>query len=269
MFCRFCGKDILDDSEFCSYCGKLLLPEDDINANQEQASMHNNVKFKTMIKENKMLSVGFANATKAVCYVSLVVFLLCLFKMAPGFGTTHIVSYIGIAIVAIALVILFDIFEYKARNNNNKTYFVIALIVAACVLIFTVALRIVYEAKVDEAVANIPDNGNVYVRVNLDKAFYSLNTGKVKNPRAHIRIGDTWYESSDIAYVKLNQSYPLRVGTGYDHAGGYIDTTIIFEPDSLRGGYTQVEDVKITATVVGEVTMEFTRELDFWSVIFY
>jgi hypothetical protein len=266
MFCRFCGNNILDDSEFCPYCGKPLGPE----SNEQRVRTVNNFNvMQALDQDRKALSKGLINGAKALCYVSLVVFLICLIKMAPGFGTIHIVSYIAIAAVAIGLVILFSKLEPKALKNYNRNFYLISIIIASFILILSLALRIVYETKVDSAVADVPNAGNVYVRVNLDEEFYSSDSGYVKNPKSHIKIGDKWYDDDSVAYIALNKSYSLRVGTGYDYEGGYIDTTITFEPESLRKGYTQIEDVQVTPSVIGEVTMKFTRELDFWSVIFY
>ena len=31
MFCRYCGKPIVEDSEFCTYCGKSLYGVSTIN----------------------------------------------------------------------------------------------------------------------------------------------------------------------------------------------------------------------------------------------
>lgn len=266
MFCRFCGRDILDDSEFCPYCGKVLAPE---QSKQSTIAAVSKSVLQTTSKENIILSKGLVKVTKAVCYVSLVVFLLCLFKMAPGFGMVHVISYIVIAAIAIGLIVLFNKLEPQAQKGKKSRYYWVSLISATSILLMAVALRIVYEAKVDSAVASIPNSGKIYVRVYLGEEFYSSNSGYVKNPKSQIRIGKTWYDNGDIAYITLNQVYSLRVGTGYDYAGGYTDTTIIFKPESLRNGYLLAESVQVTPEVIGEVTMEFTHELDFWSVVFY
>ncbi|MDO4543563.1 MAG: zinc ribbon domain-containing protein [Clostridia bacterium] len=39
MFCRFCGKEITDDSKFCSFCGKSsLLPQAEESFEKEESS---------------------------------------------------------------------------------------------------------------------------------------------------------------------------------------------------------------------------------------
>jgi len=35
MFCKYCGKEITDDSRFCKFCGNLIEEQDCVTTNDE------------------------------------------------------------------------------------------------------------------------------------------------------------------------------------------------------------------------------------------
>ena len=53
MFCKFCGKNIDDDSVFCSYCGKKLIKESTITDSISKIESNEEVDTTTKIKSNE------------------------------------------------------------------------------------------------------------------------------------------------------------------------------------------------------------------------
>lgn len=274
MFCRYCGKNIKEDSEFCPFCGQKLSTaiNTPVTTSTYQEPATSPVKSdEYYIKEaEKLASSSLQSACKFFCYTALAVFLFFNLKMAPFYGTAQIVAYIVMAAVAICLVMLFN---KKILPGRSKSAYSAVLWLSIIVIAASVGLRVVYESKVDAAESDFSSSSSVYVTMTLHTDYFNATgTGTIRNPSSHIKIGDAWHDSGDSFEVALNKQYDMRVGSGGSGSGGYIDTTIKFMPSSFKDGkYVITKEVRITSgpASLAEVTATFRRFCPFWDVIFH
>lgn len=259
MFCRFCGKSIQYDSEFCAYCGRAQGPSK-TPPNPIKTTKPNGIDIFTL------------ETIASICYyVGIVGFLIFFMKMAPGIGGDKFIAYLigaGIAIVAAVIV-------HKISNKHfNKKRQLVALVFGLLLLVPSIALRIVYECKVDAATADMPKSGTVCVEIDIDEEFYSYFTeGFVREPYSKITLDG---HSGNKLYIELNKAYSAKISAGYEGqsgialsgASGSKDKTITFTQANLRNGYTIKEKVSLGGGYA-EVTVTFERVCTFWEVILY
>ena len=264
MFCRFCGKEIQDDSDFCPYCGKN-------QSTQMVPPTYQQKKANTA--KNKISISTLETIATIVFYVGIVGFLVLLFKMAPGVGSETVLSYIIIAVITIILSIII----HKIRDKKyTKKRQMIALLFGLLLLIPSIALRIVYEAKVDSVTANIPSSGTVCVQVKLDEEFFSYYyEGMVREPYSYITVDGRKYDGTTEFLIEMGKKYTVQIGAGYagrsgvasSSASGKTTDTITLSPSNLKNGYTIKEQVNLDGGYA-DVTVKLVRVCTFWEVIF-
>ncbi len=265
MFCRFCGKAIQENSEFCPYCGKA----------QGATTKHPTPKRPApTIKFPKFdgIDIFTLEIIASICfYVGIIGFLILFMKMAPGIGGNKFIAYIiGAAITIVAAVIV-----HKIRNKEfTKKRQLVALVFGLLLLIPSITLRIVYECKVDAAVADIPKSGTVCIEIDTDAEFYSFyGEGLIRNPYSKISFDG---HSANTLYVDLNKPYTAKISAGHEgrsgvassSASGSKEKTVTFTQANLRNGYTFNENVSISGGHAN-VTVKIKRICTFWDVIFY
>ena len=256
MYCRFCGKEIADQSVYCQFCGKKLIYSEMNDCSGE------------LPKRKEKGSKEYSIIVTSVFYVGIVTFLLMFMKMAPGVGTKQIVCYLFGASVAIGLAVLVNKVRTERFTYGREA---MALAFGLLLLIPSITLRIIYEYKVDKAVADIPNSGIVYVDMSTDEEFFSyFKEGYVYDPSTSIRIDDVWYEGSAVFSIELGETYSMRVGSGYSGNHSFTDTTLQITSEMLEEGeYTLVEKVSLDNLEYVIVTITFMRVCTFWEVIFY
>lgn len=276
MFCRFCGKKILDDSLFCPYCGKYLeeklnndsIPTDAVRTPAVSAALHDDEYYKN--QASKMAGSTLISVSTIFCYAALIVFLFFNIKMAPSYGQTKFLIYVVTGAAAIGLVV---IFRKKILPGNSKPLYVLTLILSVIVISASIGLRIVYEAKVDTVTAQIPSSGDILVSLEADTEYYSSSgEGYIDDPYTNIKIGDDLYNNGDKFTVSVGKSYPIKVGIGHLDAGSYANSTILFSEDTFSNGqYSASYDVVFSRgrAEMATATLTFTRFCTFWDVIFY
>lgn len=239
----------MEDSDYCPYCGKNI-----------------NVSNKAAVENSRL-----RQASKIVFYIGIIIFLILYIDIAPGFGWLKTFAYVaGAGIVIIAAIIL----NKNAKKSSTKGIYTAMIAFSACLMLFSISLRIIYESKVDTALSDIPTSGSVYVKLTAEDEYYSsTKEGYVSDPSVSVKIGETWYESGDSFKAELQQAYPIRVGCSYHIQGqvdgGYNDGTIVFTRDSLKNSYIRNETINITYTEYAEIKLTFTREITFWEVILH
>ena len=259
MYCRFCGKIIQDDSDFCAYCGKAQCSQP----------------FNTPVVSKPHFGINIATleTIASICfYVGIIGFLILYIKMAPGIGGTKFLWYIvGAAVVIVAAVIVHKIRDLEYTHQRQ----LVALFFGLLLLIPSLALRVVYECKVDAATADIPKSGTVCVQIRITEEFYSLSGGIVRDPYAKLTIDGHVTQGTTLC-LELNKSYPATIQAGYSGAAGYgtssasgrEDIKITLTQDNLQGGYILTEHVSLSSGTA-KMTMTFTRICTFWEVILY
>lgn len=269
MFCRFCGKSILEDSIFCPFCGKAV---EEVNPRDNNVNPELKFSDEEYYKRKASQQAGelLISKTKIICYIALGVFLLFNIKMAPSYGLLKFLCYVITSGIAIGLVTLF---RKKVLTGKKKILYIITLFVSIIVILGSISLRIVYESKVDSVTTKIPSSGEIVLLLSEKTEFYNdTGTGMIRNPSTSVRIGDKWYEGGDKIPVLLNKEYSLRVGSGGSGSGGYIDSSITFRKSSfMNGEYIITKDVYITSgpASMAEVNLIFKRYCTFWEVVLY
>lgn len=262
MFCRFCGRKILDDSSFCPYCGKFLSERTTLNNEKTESKTNRNQSSAKKTAGKKLRSIS-----KIFCYIALGIFLILYIKMAPDFSLIKFLAYIIGAAIAIGLTIFY---QKKSLTCKSSLFYRTALIIAISVILLSAGLRITYEAKLNSVLNDMPPNGKVYLRLKTDEEFYSyLRKGAVWDSSTNIKIGDVWCESGDIIYIELNETYSLKINCGHIGSSGSADDSIEFTLDTLRNDYILTKRVELGISEYAEVTLTFKRVCDFWEVILY
>ncbi len=260
MFCRFCGKAIQEDSEFCPYCGKVL------------GIQQTNFATSTHKPDITPIDIHTLSKLSSICfYVGIIVFYILFPKMSPGTGGFAYIIYIGSAGLVLATAVIVN--KIRGKAHTRKMQFV-ALVFGLFLLLSSLTLRIIYECKVDDAVADIPKSGTVHLDVKIDEEFYSYYyEGLVRDPYSRITIDGQ--EDSPI-HIELNQAYTAKITAGYagrsgvaaSAASGSTSKRITFTQSNLQNGYTMLERVSLGGGFA-EVTVKFKRICTFWEVIFY
>ena len=268
MYCRFCGKHIIEDSNFCPYCGKVVGEIDLIDSTYDIEKNYFDEQYYKR-KVSQTASVGLVSSTKIICYVALFVFLIFNIKMSPSYGWVKIAFYITTSAITIGLV---TIVQKKVFISNRKTLYIIVLITSVMVIVTSISLRIIYEMKVDAVRTQIPSSGEIVLSL-LEETEYFNDTGLgiIRNPNTSIRLYGKWYKNGDKIPVQLNKEYFLRVSSGGTEYGGYKDVFITFKKSSFtKGKYEINKVVPLTddATIIAEVNLVFERYCAFWEVVF-
>lgn len=265
MFCRFCGKAIQEDSEFCPYCGK---------AQGATPKHHTTKRPAPAIKFPKFdcIDIFTLEIIASICfYIGIIGFLILFMTMAPGIGVDKFIAYIiGAAITIVSAVIV-----HKIRSKEfTKKRQLVALVFGLLLLIPSITLRIVYECKVDTAVADIPKSGTVCIGVDTDAEFYSYyGEGMIRNPYSRITFDG---HNGNTLYVDLNKPYTAKISAGHEgrsgvalsSASGSKEKTVTFTQSNLRNGYTFSESVSMSGGSA-TVTVKVKRICTFWDVILY
>ena len=253
MYCKYCGRSITIDSTFCPYCGKLL--------GQPQARSNQNI-----FTSDRGISQTFKKSVFVLSIITLIVFLVLLWKMVPNIVSGKTLSYIIVAAIAF---VLFYIFSHFYDNSESKFFFYFAAIVAALILVSSVGLRIVYEAKVDAYIADVPTDGKVVLKIKTTTNYYSyLNSGVIQNPRTSVYIDGKDLKSGSTFTAYLNKTYPMTIHSGYRETYGNKKTDITFSKNSISGKSLE-ERIVLNTNEYAIVNLSFSREGEFWDVIRY
>lgn len=282
MFCRYCGKQIIDDSTFCPFCGKLLDETKETrlaikrDSSLEKTCDHMGKSDYAYYKKraNSIASYPLQKTTQIVCYIALAVFLFFNIKMAPMYGWAKFFCYLGTAAIAIGVIVLFN---KKVFIGESKKAYMLCLVLAVITIIASISLRIIYESKVDYVERQIPSDGHIYLTFSEETEYYnSTGTGVINNPSTNIRIGEKWYKSGDIISVDLSKNYSLRVKVSGGVIGalvsGYTDGMVVFRSKLFPNGkYNLSKTIYFLSgpASMAEVDLTFKRFCTFWEVIFY
>ena len=272
LYCRFCGKEIRDDSEYCVFCGKKALSYSALDGeplldNAIQEKSDNTLFRESERKENP--SSALKTITKVSCYISLAVFMLFSFKMIPSTGTTKVFLYCLAATIAIGLVVLFT---KKVLTSSSKRAFIIALVSSLMVVLLTISLRIIYEAKVDRVKQSIPASGEVNLQLwHITNYYNSFGAGYIHDPYTRIYIDNELILDDTPFLVEMDKEYPLKIEVGSKESNGQLNTTITFVSDEFENGkYVVNERIGISDGLVTYATSQIivSRYCTFWEVIF-
>ena len=277
MYCRYCGKQVLDDSAYCHFCGKSLgAPEEkatsQIKSNiltEKSVSTHSDEIFAYYEKRaNNIASSSLKKATKILSYAALVTFLFFNIKMAPMYGLAKFFWYIITSAIAIGIVLLFN---KKVVAIESKKLYITYLMLSLVVIAVSISLRIVYEAKIDYVKKHAHPSGEIYVILSEETVNYDLmGMGKVTDSITDIKVNDKWYDSGDIVRITLNENYSLRVDTGGLGSDKYVYKTLTITNSSFANGeYVFSEYIYSGFLLKAEVNFTFTRHCTFWEVVFY
>ena len=121
MYCRFCGKQIQDDSAFCPYCGKALAPQTSFSQPSPQLSSNPSHQSKPKPKSSEV-SIGTLSIIASICfYLGIIGFLILYIRMAPGLNDQQIISYfIGATVVIVLAVIVNKIRKQKKHDESEQ-----------------------------------------------------------------------------------------------------------------------------------------------------
>lgn len=279
MYCRFCGKQILDDSEFCSFCGKQLSGETEypnlgvkdhtMATDDVQRLRHTDSEYYQMAQ--KTSSYTLESYTKKICYTSFVIFLILYIKMAPGVGDTKFFTYIGGAAIAIGLTVLF---MKISDRSSSALFYKVSLCIGIVVILLSVGLRIIYETKVDTVLKDFSPERTIYVEVSAKEELYSGHYQQMKESFTTVTIDGITYDNGDVAKVKVNQRNTAEISSGYEDLNHHdicesVKVPVTFSEENLSTPYLFKKKIKLSFDTYSETEVTFTRICEFWEVIFY
>lgn len=261
MYCRFCGSEIKDDSIFCSFCGKSL--------NQTNGNIRKHKR--KLLSTESFFSKLSTETTSNMLYISLCVFWILWWKMAPSIGLYHFIFFISGVALTIFLTVLVEKWRKKCHVSKSNLIVIICCLV---LLIPSISLRIVYEAKVDDVNADIPSSGQVYVKLDIDDDYYTYgNPRLIDDPTVSVKIGDNLRDGnhiSNIFKVELNKKYTAIIGVENREGSGSSNKIVEFTSNNLKNGYLlNVGDINMGWGTIADITVRFERICLFWEVIFY
>ena len=259
MFCRYCGKSIADDSDFCTYCGKHL----NNNANEVTPLAKNGPSIQKADDSSSFFAEHLPLIVRTLCYIALGTFLFFNIKMAPFYGAWKFFAYVIEAAIAIYLTVLT---KNKIAESSSFNLKFVSVIFSTLIILSSLTLRIVYEAKVNMVEKDIPRSGTILVDVSRDTDYYSYTIGLVSDPSTSIDING----AGDPAKITLGKPTKLDIKVKGNHKTGTTSETItLYASDFANGTYTITQRVYLDGGISATVKVTLRRYCTFWEVIFY
>lgn len=259
MFCRFCGKKILEDSSFCPYCGKFLSIESKTHQKKAKSKIKRQKHTKKQAAGKKLQTIS-----KIFCSAALILFLIFYIKMAPGLGPVKFFAYIVGASIAVVLAIFY---YKKSRTSTSPLFYRAALITSISVILLCAGLRITYEVKLPVFFTN---RSSAYFSLKTEEKFYSyIRQGVIQNPSTLVKIGDVWCKSGDIIYMEQNKPYTLQIDCRHQSGNGSAESSLTLTKKDFLHDCSITQEVSLAGFEYAEVTLTLNRIWDFWEVILY
>lgn len=259
MFCRYCGKSIAEDSDFCTYCGKSLY-ETSIDRNTERDSTNLSTPCKV---RNSFFTNNISLLVKASCYIALGVFLYFNIKMAPFYGGWKFLAYIVEGAISIGLVVLT---KQKIADSSYLPIKIFSLIFSIVIILSSVTLRILYDAKVDMVEKDIPSSETILVDVGYDTDYYSYMSGVVYDSNTSVKING----ANDSAKITFGKPTKLDITVkGNYKKDSTSDTITLRASDFKNGKYSITKSLYLGGGLSATVEVKLRRYCTFWEVIFY
>ncbi len=257
MYCRYCGQYIAEDIDFCPLCGRSVLNKDkDTGTSTEELFIKSNASRGFFIEHLTLI-------VRALCYITLVIFLFFNIKMAPFHGWWKFLAYVVEAAVAIYLTVFTRDKISECQSFNIKIF---SIVFSIFIIISSIMLRIVYEVKVDIAETDIPSCGEILVDISYDTDYYSYMGGLIYNPSTSVKING----ASSTAKISLGGLTNLKIKVAGNHeSGSTSDTLTLHSSYFVNGTYSFTKTVSIGRGISAIVKVKLRRYCTFWEVILY
>lgn len=265
MFCRFCGKDLPEDSLFCQYCGKTL---SETREYAENSPAFDEAYYHALAK--KTAGSKLRRAGKVFCYIALAIFLILNIKMAPGYGETRFFTYVAGAAIAIALTVLY---QKKIFPSESAALHRTAILFALTVVLCSVGLRITYEAKFDAAMSDIPQSGTVHAKITFDDNYFS-ETGYdvISDPKADLYVNGEKIGNNSVAEIELGKVTEFKGSSRYyhnvQHSGSGTEYVVLNASD-LKSSYFLAISFSTGVFESCTLDVEVRYVMNFWDVVFH
>ena len=182
--------------------------------------------------------------------------------MAPFYGGWKFLAYIVEAAVAIFLT---WVVKEKLEGFAPPKIKMLSIVLSLLVILSSISLRVVYENKVEMALADIPNTGKILVDISDDVEYSSFSAGLVHKASSSVEIDGT----GDITYITLGKPFTLDVlCKGNGKRDTISDMLTLNASDFSNGKHTITKHLSLGA-VFAEVTVTLERTCTFWDVIFY
>lgn len=264
MFCRFCGKDLPEDSLFCQYCGKTL---SETGEYAENTPAFDEAYYHALAK--KTAGSKLRRASKVFFYIALAIFLILNIKMAPGYGETRYFTYVAGAAVAIALTVLY---QKKIFPSESAALHRTAILFALTVVLFSVGLRIIYEAKFDAAMSDIPQSGTVHAKITFDDNYFSETGYGVISPKTYLYVNGKKIGTNSVAEIELGKVSKFEGSSSYyhnvQHSGSGTEYVVLNASD-LKSSYSLAISFSTGVFESCTLDVEVRYVMNFWDVVFH
>ena len=292
MFCRFCGNQISNDSKFCNRCGHIL---DSSNNNPFEKAMENSSNrilsqsdiryvyynelncYNNVQKREETLNAArdsrskLSNFTALISALSLVVFIVLYYKMAPGINKMKIVTYVFGVVIAVGIYIVFFIISRK-KENIKLCRFAIGASIALIVLLL--GLRLTYEIKKERVLADSISSNLMYIQLDTKTVLNPPKNASDKKHHTVIIIDGRTYENGDIYIAEAEKRVDLEIRCSYVMNGEQEKVRRHeIKNTAFPKGFTTTKSPNITIqfddNLRAVVTLNFHRVCEFWEAVFY
>ena len=264
MFCRFCGKNIADNSSFCRFCGKKLIDETYKSTDiKTHSTLHNLYK-----NAFAFLHKNISSIVKIFSYAALVVYLLLNMLMAPFYGFAKSLAYLISAIVAVLLTIFTKRIIAKCDSLKIK---LLSILSSSLIIIFSLILSSMYIIKVNDFVNDFSGVEKIIVDTSHNVKYYSkYNPTIIYENNEHANIKLDGKNTSKTNTFFLEKPMNLELECIVNGTKNTLNDTIIFYPYNFENGeYTVIKSIDIDYNLSATVEITFKRICSFWDVIFY
>ncbi len=209
--------------------------------------------------QQKAPSPALLISSIAVTSVTLVLFLILYYKMAPGFGKTHVITY---AIGVVTALLLFGEFIILQVFKRTKTLCAVSLFLSAVIAVFCIGTHAVYNAKFEDVYSSVP--ANQYVNVHVE-AEYAVGFRKQELPEdTQVLISLHEVDIDGVFRIHGKSTHSVFVSTEKKNSA---TEQITFEPEKLKRGQSELFKLKDIKGEPVTVTLTFTRVISFWEVV--
>ncbi len=272
MFCRFCGKEISDDSTFCAFCGKRLGKSYPSRVSEH---VNDDIEEKLRSQEDKRPSNSNSKTNAGfhdICFflsLGLYVLFFVLYKEVDPYAWLG--NYFCYVIVIIVGIALFLIIQLHADTNTKS---ILALLIPVLLVSSVLSLKHIYNSKLDSVLASPPQVGYSYVSVNIKDTYYnSTGEGHVKDPYIDLRF-DGQPVRNGIVNVPLEKRIIVTADVSYiwvynGNVKGTGNTNIILKKDDIMRGTVFKMEFPTQGDQSCVLVIKLSRKLGFWDVVLF
>ena len=151
---------------------------------------------------------------------------------------------------------------------------VISVVIPVALLTIVLSAYAVYYLRLDVALADIPDSGEIYTRITVTETYYTSEGGTKKgvlNSDVRLRVGSE-DSLNNIYRVLIHQPIPVEADVSYEwvvhgERKGSSSVTVTLTAEQLREGQQFTVKVPVSEDEWCELDIKVEYVVGFWDVV--